>query len=112
MRGLHNFFLLFRDYCISIRYTLYYTGRWFITPSTKIESLLPREGTIIDIGCGEGILDNLLALRAPNRRVIGFDLNARRVRVAESIKKKRGIPNVEFFVADALTHDWGGATAV
>ncbi len=112
MRGFHNFFLLFRDYCISVRYVLYYMGRWFITPSTKIEALLPRDGTIVDIGCGEGILDNLLALRAPNRRVIGFDLNARRVQVAESIKKKRAIPNVEFFVADALTHDWGDAAAV
>jgi len=57
-----------------------------------IEKRIPPEGTIIDLGCGHGVLANYLALRSPRRRVIGFDLSEYRVQVARSI----GLPNAEF----------------
>ena len=57
-----------------------------------IEAHIPPEGTIVDLGCGHGVLANYMALRSPKRRVIGFDQNAYRIEVARSI----GLPNAEF----------------
>lgn len=56
------------------------------------EEQIPARARIIDLGCGHGVLANYLALRGPERRVLGFDLDAYRIRVARSI----GLPNAEF----------------
>jgi len=61
-----------------------------------IEARIPPEGTIVDLGCGHGVLANYLALRSPRRRVIGFDQDAYRIEVARSI----GLPNAEFHCQD------------
>jgi len=61
-----------------------------------IEAHIPAEGTIIDLGCGHGVLANYLALRSPRRRVIGFDLSEHRIAVARSV----GLPNTEFRCQD------------
>lgn len=61
-----------------------------------VEEHVPAEGTIVDLGCGHGVLANYLALRSPNRRVIGFDLSEHRIAVAQSI----GLPNAEFHCRD------------
>jgi 2-polyprenyl-6-hydroxyphenyl methylase/3-demethylubiquinone-9 3-methyltransferase len=57
-----------------------------------IEAHLPTEGTILDLGCGHGVLANYLALRSARRRVIGYDLSEHRIAVARSL----GLPNAEF----------------
>ena len=57
---------------------------------------LAADGTIVDLGCGHGVLANYLALRSPGRRVLGFDLDEHRVAVAQSI----GLPNAEFHCQD------------
>jgi trans-aconitate methyltransferase len=57
-----------------------------------IEAHIPAEGTIIDLGCGHGVLANYLALRSPRRRVIGYDLSEHRIAVASSLR----LPNAEF----------------
>jgi SAM-dependent methyltransferase len=44
-----------------------------------VEVLVPREGTVLDLGCGEGLLAQVLARRAPARRVVAVDHDARRV---------------------------------
>ena len=61
-----------------------------------IEAHIPAEGTIVDLGCGHGVLANYLALRSPRRRVVGFDLSAHRIAVAQSI----GLPNAGFRCQD------------
>ncbi|MFW6161885.1 MAG: class I SAM-dependent methyltransferase [Planctomycetota bacterium] len=57
-----------------------------------IETHIPAQGTVIDLGCGHGVLANYLALRSPRRRVLGFDLDPHRIAVAQSI----GLPNAQF----------------
>lgn len=111
IRSIQNFFYLFPLYCISFRDAIYFIGRWLITPLSFIERLLPKEGTVIDIGCGEGMLANLAAMRSPKRRIIGFDLNAKRVAVAEAIAKNR-IANIKFFVSDALAYNFSDVAAI
>lgn len=44
-----------------------------------VEALVPRAGTILDLGCGEGLLAQVLARRAPARRVVALDHDRRRV---------------------------------
>ena len=61
-----------------------------------IEAHVPTEGTIVDLGCGHGVLANYVALRSPRRRVIGFDLSEHRIAVAASL----GLANAEFRCQD------------
>ena len=63
-----------------------------------VEQAIPAEATIIDLGCGHGVLANYLALRSPRRRVLGYDLSEHRIAVARSI----GLPNAEFHCQDLL----------
>jgi 2-polyprenyl-6-hydroxyphenyl methylase/3-demethylubiquinone-9 3-methyltransferase len=66
-----------------------------------IEAHVPTEGTIVDLGCGHGVLANYLALRSPRRRVMGFDLSDYRIAVARSI----GLPNAAFHCKDLFQTD-------
>lgn len=51
-----------------------------------IEALVPRNGVVVDLGCGEGVLAHLLARRSSERSVIAIDHDARRVaRLARSV---------------------------
>ena len=61
-----------------------------------VEAYIPADGTIVDLGCGHGVLANYLALRSPRRRVIGFDLDEHRIAVAQSV----GLPNAGFHCQD------------
>ena len=61
-----------------------------------VEAHIPSEATIVDLGCGHGVLANYLALRSPRRRVVGFDLSPHRIAVAQSI----GLPNAQFRCQD------------
>ena len=66
--------------------------RYWHSNVAGIEAHIPIEGTIVDLGCGHGVLANYLALRSTRRRVVGFDLSEHRIAVARSI----GLPNAEF----------------
>lgn len=61
-------------------------------PLNLIDESLPKKGTILDLGCGEGVVANYLTKKI-NRKIIGIDLNAKRV---PSIKTS----NLQFKIAD------------
>ena len=42
-------------------------------PSEVANKMLPNNGKIIDLGCGEGLLSNYLAIASPNRKIIGIE---------------------------------------
>jgi len=46
--------------------------------------LVPKEGIIIDAGCGYGFMDYMLAYLAPQRKIIGFDYDEEKIEVAEN----------------------------
>lgn len=61
---------------------------------------LPREGLVVDLGCGEGLLVHLLRDAAPGVRVLAVDHDAARIaRVAASA------PGVEVACADFATFE-------
>ena len=85
-------------------YTRVYTAlRWKYVPFEEMEAQLPKEGPLVDFGCGEGLFVNFLALASPVRRMTGVDLNDRRLERARHAA--RGLDNARFLCADALTVD-------
>lgn len=75
-------------------------ARWLIVPFEKIESLVPKKGVIVDLGCGEGVMACLLAISSPKRKVIGIDINSDKIELAKSLN--RSLPNVSFKKQSAL----------
>jgi 2-polyprenyl-6-hydroxyphenyl methylase/3-demethylubiquinone-9 3-methyltransferase len=54
-----------------------------ICPLLKLEEYFPKEGTIVDLGCGNGLFPNILILGSPDREIIGLDLDEKKIAVAE-----------------------------
>lgn len=60
-------------------------------PLLAVASRVPS-GTVADIGCGHGLLSAVMALAVPERRVLGVDLDERKVHWAKQALS--GLPNV------------------
>jgi len=97
-RGIpQELFNLYSDLGVGVK--SYVRLRWLICPFEKIAQHVPLKGTIVDVGCGYGLLSNLLALTSQERDVIGIDLSPRRIRVAQRTVKDRR--NIKFLLQDA-----------
>lgn len=59
--------------------------------------MVPSRGTIVDAGCGFGLFSALLALRQPEREVLGLDLDGEKIRRARFLFGE--LPNLRFEVA-------------
>lgn len=70
----------------------------------EIEQYLPNSGTILDLGCGFGLFSLYMAAAKLNARVIGLDVNARRLQIARDAAAKLGIRNASFVQQDL--RDW------
>lgn len=64
-------------------------------PYIEVEKNIAKKGRIIELGCGEGIFSNYVALSSSKREVIGYELNEERIKEAD-----RGLPNAKFKKAD------------
>lgn len=72
-------------------------------PITDIEAYVPKRANVLDIGCGYGLLDIYLATTSEQRKVVGLDANAQRIRTARVTSQD--ISNIEFLAADLLSTD-------
>ena len=71
---------------------LYFALRFLVCPFRRVESVVPRSGIIVDIGCGYGLFANLLAIRSGARHVTGCDPDASRIKIAgSSVGRRRNI---------------------
>src|SRR5437868_1335466 len=52
-----------------------YALRLKICPFEEVARHVPARGRVLELGCGYGLLSNLLALEGPARQVEGFDIN-------------------------------------
>ncbi len=101
---------LFRFYSgQGLRVAIYAYLRWRGCPFEAIESHIPREGKIIDIGCGYGLLANFLTLRSSKRDVTGIDLSVRRIRAAKETTGSRR--NIRFKLMNVLDLELGELNA-
>lgn len=62
----------------------------------EVERLVPKKGTILDLGCGYGIFANYLAASQPKRFILGVDLDRKKLMFAD-----KGMQNAAFRYGDA-----------
>ena len=68
-------------------------GRW-------IEPQLPQEGTVLELGCGPGLLTRFYALARPNVRFVGIDVSEEAIETARRNAQGKAYGNVSFLVHD------------
>src|SRR3990172_9299706 len=71
--------------------------RFWDAPFEQVEKIIPKRGVIVDLGCGEGIFTNFLALSSNQRRIVGVERDRERYMQAD-----KGIRNVKFVLGDVL----------
>ena len=59
-------------------------GRAFLSDLAFVERYVPRHGFIVDLGCGHGLFANLLVEASASRRVLGIDVDERKIAVARA----------------------------
>jgi len=91
---------ILKGFCKSYFEKLYLFLKYLILPMRRIEKMVPREGRILDLGCGKGIFASYLALTSQGRDVIGLDLCSRKIGVAKDTFGL--ISNLSFVTEDAL----------
>lgn len=69
----------------------------------EIDQYLPREGSILDIGCGFGLFSLYFASVAPRRELFGVDLSARRIEAARRCAERMRLRNLHYTTGDAGT---------
>ena len=106
----------FRDMLIK-SYT--YKGpvlEWYMRVKVRLERsyelfdrIVPREGTVVDLGCGYGPLSYMLAMLSDRRRIVGVDYDAEKIETARHSFLRR--PETEFVHADLRTAELPEADA-
>lgn len=81
--------------------------RFWTGSFTQVEKYVPREGKILDLGCGYGIFANFLALCSSKRNVLGIDTDANKIKFAD-----RKVLNTSFRVGDATKMHVGSFDAI
>lgn len=76
-------------------------------PFESIEKIVARKGLVVDLGCGDGVITNHLALSGVGRKVIGIDFNPLRAKEAA-----KGIENVTILQGDILKIDFPQADTI
>jgi glycosyltransferase involved in cell wall biosynthesis len=72
-------------------------------PFDRVIELIPRRGDILDLGCGTGILLNLLSQDANGNKFFGFDADAKKINSAKISLDGSG--NIIFEKKDILSQD-------
>lgn len=75
-------------------------GRAFLSDLAIIEQYVPRHGFVVDLGCGHGLFANLLVEASQGRRVLGTDIDERKIAVARSTIAGRDA--LRFEIADMV----------
>jgi 2-polyprenyl-3-methyl-5-hydroxy-6-metoxy-1,4-benzoquinol methylase len=66
--------------------------RWLTCPFAAVEAALPRQGRVLEVGCGHGLFALYAAQAAPARQVHGVDIDS--AKVAEGRRAGEGLGNL------------------
>ncbi len=72
--------------------------RFASIPVEALEDGIPSDAVVVELGCGQGVLANILKEAQPARQIRGSDLSERRIRVARSTIQGRS--GLQFEVGD------------
>jgi 2-polyprenyl-3-methyl-5-hydroxy-6-metoxy-1,4-benzoquinol methylase len=90
--------------------------RWTLTPYHKMEEHVPEAGTILDLGCGHGLLSLLMASESREREILGIDHDDHRIELANSAKDKMDKGRTTFqkgdFVIPHTSNPYSGVTLI
>lgn len=75
-------------------------GRAFLSDLAFVERYVPPHGFIVDLGCGHGLFANVLAEASAGRRILGLDVDPRKIGVARTTIQGRD--GLRFEVADIV----------
>jgi 1-acyl-sn-glycerol-3-phosphate acyltransferase len=103
-----------------LKYNYIYKGpvlEWYLRVKIRMENdylafhdLLPRQGRILDIGCGYGFMSYMLQFAAPGRELIGFDYDEEKIAVASHCFSRN--QNIHFIKADIRQIQLGISDAI
>jgi 1-acyl-sn-glycerol-3-phosphate acyltransferase len=71
----------------------------------EFHDLLPKEGQLLDLGCGYGFMAYMLNYAAPGRHILGVDYDKDKIRVAEHCSSRPR--QIHFEHSNALTFSFG-----
>jgi 2-polyprenyl-3-methyl-5-hydroxy-6-metoxy-1,4-benzoquinol methylase len=84
---------------------------WWTCPFPALEREVPVGGSVLEVGCGHGLLSTYLALSSPQRRVTGIDVDPHKVEQARAAAARLAPGEATVaFEATALDDLDGGAT--
>ena len=89
----------------------YCWGRFWILRQRFLDEVgqyLPRQGRVLDLGCGFGLFSLYYASVRPSIEIQGIDLNERRIAMARKAASRLGLENVRYDVRNA--RDFRGET--
>ncbi|HTE27120.1 1-acyl-sn-glycerol-3-phosphate acyltransferase [Flavitalea sp.] len=91
-------------------YNYLYKGpvlEWYMRIKTKLEDnyelfdeLVPRQGNILDIGCGYGFMDYMLHFVSPSRVITGIDYDEEKIATANNCYLRTD--KLQFYATDAM----------
>jgi len=64
------------------------TIRAWTAPFEKLETFVPTEGLVLEIGCGHGLVATFLALSSTKRRVLGIDIDSQKIALATETARR------------------------
>jgi 2-polyprenyl-3-methyl-5-hydroxy-6-metoxy-1,4-benzoquinol methylase len=65
--------------------------RWATCPFQAVAAAVPREGRVLEVGCGHGLLANYLARESPEREVHGIDIDGPKIDAARAAAELAGV---------------------
>jgi 2-polyprenyl-3-methyl-5-hydroxy-6-metoxy-1,4-benzoquinol methylase len=90
---------------------------WYLRVKIRIEKyyqpyneLVPREGEILDLGCGYGFMSYMLSFTSPSRKITGVDHDAGKIRIAANCISKN--ENIDFICEDINYYSFGNKDAI
>ncbi len=72
--------------------------RHLLSPLEALERWVPREGRVLDVGCGHGLFTSYMALRSPARQITGIDPSPAKIDAAR--KTESWLPNVRYLLGE------------
>lgn len=101
-------------------YNFLYKGpvlEWYMRIKTRIEKnyrtfheLVPRKGTILDIGCGYGFMSYMLAFTSEERTITGIDYDEEKIETAQHCFSKTD--NINFVHANVMEYEFENYDAI